>query len=243
MARHKNGKRIDAYKLVVSGVECLCEVFMVHDVGGIVFRADCEAHDVHIEETSINKVRPQLLKELKERLTLTWKKHILVTLHTPVQVPDDFDEEPDTQETSFTCCFKIEVQPFQVTTIGGLPALRYGGEGKHIHSGHHTYMPKDDIEDAKQGWTGSLDSGTKYTSVIDDTPENRLALRSIMLGLDRVSDAVSIFLNPKTIKKSLARIASEPGLPLLAASNASPKAEAAAPIPGRRRRVSTRVDT
>lgn len=162
----------------------------------LLYMVDIDKPQIYVCTDNAEATKKDVFALLDKMLTITWKPMILVVSNSQTSY---FDHKVDNAALEIT----IKYADYGVET-----------SGKHLHVDRDRNRTKTIREDlASWGWPGICDVDGQpeekelgsqiVTAAIDDTPENRARVVSIVQGLKNLAKAVSELLAPTRINESL----------------------------------------
>lgn len=205
MATLKSNAHFDQWTFNIDGKPVSIEVRVCkkHD-GKIFFRASGGIHGdgekkIQTDHTDIEKLRDAVKKRLEDNYRIDWSKKLHVRINSEFSM---MDEEELVSDKHSLMEWKAKLE-FQINAIE--TALRANGDKIHRTSPFNAPTPNwPDVgglelkKGESKGW-----HDIDMQVLIDDTPENRAALNTIMEGYKRLNERLCELLNPENAQKTL----------------------------------------
>lgn len=185
---------------------------------------------IHEQDSDINRLRETVFVKLAELVSIDWKPMLLVVVSCSRSALFDRKKQPaNTPATKVSASGVLCIiwERWQIATLRGKQISRQFSNyyTPFRGCGRPKEQPREVWEPSQQRWP--LDKragGSKHRNrdtvdvetLIDDTPENRLALEAIADNIEKLYQTLSQLLGAAKIQETLAAITSNQLLSLLA---------------------------
>lgn len=196
---------------------------MIREAGKTVFRCEDRERNIHVEYPSIDEVLIEVDNIIKNRADIKWEPKLSITMKSVVitKPPKKIDQHHPNRLINIG--FEFKVVPLEVGPDENGDRWERVQGSKFIRSEiprkgfikHWKDEPEDDFHDKDES-----------NVLIDDTPENRIAIQNLAMAFEAFHEKVYGILEPDQIEATISRLIENSGF-LLPAKGESGKKKGA----------------